>query len=64
MNIYSLVSIVTTVLTFLFFIGIVVWAYGRGRRGAFAEAANAPFAVPDETDPVSGVDANAAGRRP
>jgi cytochrome c oxidase cbb3-type subunit 4 len=59
MNIYSIVSIAATVLSFLFFIGIVVWAYSRGRRQAFAEAANAPFAVPDENDPRSGTDANA-----
>ena len=53
MNVYSLVSIVTTVLTFLSFLGIVAWAYSRRRKAAFAEAANAPFALPDELEPVA-----------
>jgi cytochrome c oxidase cbb3-type subunit 4 len=48
MNAYSLISIVTTVLTFLSFLGIVAWAYSRRRKAAFAEAANAPFALPDD----------------
>jgi len=53
MSIYSIVSIVTTVLSFVIFIGIVVWAYSRGRRKAFDEAANAPFALPDDAGPAS-----------
>ena len=48
MNIYSIVSIATTVLSFLAFLGIVAWAYSGQRRSAFAEAANAPFALPDD----------------
>ena len=32
-----------TVLSFIVFIGIVVWAYSRRRRRDFDEAANAPF---------------------
>jgi cytochrome c oxidase cbb3-type subunit IV len=48
MNIYSLASIVTTVLSFLAFIGIVAWAWSSRRREAFDEAANAPFALPDD----------------
>jgi cytochrome c oxidase cbb3-type subunit 4 len=48
MNVYSAISIATTVLTFAAFLGIVAWAYSRGRRAAFQEAANAPFALPDE----------------
>ena len=51
---YSIVGIATTVLAFVAFLGIVAWAYGRGRRRAFDEAANAPFALPDETDTRSG----------
>jgi cytochrome c oxidase cbb3-type subunit 4 len=50
MNIYSMISVATTVLTFVIFLGIVAWAYGKGRRQAFDEAANAPFALADETD--------------
>ncbi len=50
MNVYSLISIVTTVLTFLSFLAIVFWAYSRRRAVAFAEAANAPFALPDDAE--------------
>ena len=66
MSIYSIVSIVTTVLSFVIFIGIVVWAYSRGRRKAFDEAANAPFALPDDVGPASQQGAHRAlldGRR-
>jgi cytochrome c oxidase cbb3-type subunit 4 len=48
MNIYSILATATTVLSFLSFLGIVAWAYSRRRRDAFEEAANAPFALPDE----------------
>ena len=48
MNIYSIIGIAATVLTFLSFLGIVAWAYSSSRRAAFEEAANAPFALPDE----------------
>jgi cbb3-type cytochrome oxidase subunit 3 len=48
MNLYSMVGIATTVLAFLAFLAIVGWAYSRGRAAAFAEAANAPFALPDD----------------
>ena len=46
MNIYSILSVAATVLSFLSFLGIVAWAYSSRRRAAFAEAANAPFALP------------------
>jgi cytochrome c oxidase cbb3-type subunit 4 len=42
-----------TVASFLTFVGICAWAYSRRRREAFARAANAPFALPDET-PAAG----------
>jgi len=48
MNLYSFVSIAATVLSFLAFLGIVAWAYSRRRKAAFEEAANAPFALPDD----------------
>jgi cytochrome c oxidase cbb3-type subunit IV len=32
-----------TVLSFLAFVGIVVWAWSRRNRGAFDEAAQLPF---------------------
>jgi len=50
MNFYTILGTVTTVLAFVAFLGIVAWAWGSGRRKAFDEAANAPFALPDETD--------------
>ena len=50
MNIYSILSIAATVLSFLSFLGIVAWAYSGHRRAAFEEAANAPFALPEEGD--------------
>lgn len=36
----------TPVMLFIF-IGITLWAYSRGRRSAFDEAANLPFADQD-----------------
>ena len=48
MNLYTSISVAATVLSFVVFIGIVVWAYSRRRRSAFDEAANAPFALADE----------------
>ena len=43
-------SSVMTVVSFVTFIGIVFWAYSRKRKAAFDEAANAPFALPDDAD--------------
>jgi cytochrome c oxidase cbb3-type subunit 4 len=37
-----------TVVSFVTFLGIVAWAWSKRRREAFALAANAPFALPDE----------------
>jgi cbb3-type cytochrome oxidase subunit 3 len=48
MNIYSMIGTVTTVLSFLAFLGIVGWAYSKRRGPAFEEAANAPFALPED----------------
>jgi cytochrome c oxidase cbb3-type subunit 4 len=62
-NVYTIVSIATTMLAFVAFLGIVAWAYGSGRRQAFDEAANAPFALPDETDETPGEDSKGAGWR-
>jgi cytochrome c oxidase cbb3-type subunit 4 len=49
MNLFTSLSVAATVLSFVVFIGIVAWAYSGRRRPAFDEAANAPFALPDET---------------
>jgi cytochrome c oxidase cbb3-type subunit 4 len=40
-----------TVVMFLLFIGIVIWAFGSKRKRAFDEAANLPF---EEDDPLPG----------
>jgi cytochrome c oxidase cbb3-type subunit 4 len=49
MHIYSILASAMTVVSFILFIGIVMWAYSRRRRDAFREAALAPFAVPEDT---------------
>jgi len=48
-SLFVLLSSAMTVVAFVTFVGIVAWAYSRRRRDAFAQAANAPFALPDET---------------
>ena len=64
MNILSIVSIVTTVLSFLAFLGIVGWAYSKRRGPAFEEAANAPFALPEDGgDSGARASGNSAERR-
>ncbi len=50
MQIYSILSSVMTVVSFIVFIGIVAWAYSRHRREPYREAANAPFELPDEIE--------------
>ncbi len=54
MEIYSILGSITTVLSFFVFIGIVMWAWSKRRQPAFAEAANAPFALPDDGAPEAG----------
>ena len=49
-SLYSVFSSVLTVLSFVIFVGIVAWAWSKRRRAAFEEAANAPFALPDDVD--------------
>ena len=39
---------ITTVVAFVAFLAIVAWAYSGRRKAAFDEAANAPFALPDD----------------
>jgi cytochrome c oxidase cbb3-type subunit IV len=50
MEIYSVLGSISTVVSFLAFLGIVAWAYGKGRKQAFERAALEPFALPDETE--------------
>jgi len=45
----SLVHSIWTVVVFIVFIGIVIWAWSRGRRKQFDEAANLPF-MDDQND--------------
>ena len=45
----ALLGSITTVVGFVAFLAIVYWAYSRRRKAAFEEAANAPFALPDDT---------------
>ena len=45
---FPVLGSVTTVLAFVAFLGVVAWAYSKRRRAAFEEAANAPFALPDD----------------
>ncbi|HTP48317.1 MAG TPA: CcoQ/FixQ family Cbb3-type cytochrome c oxidase assembly chaperone [Casimicrobiaceae bacterium] len=51
MQIYSLIGSALTVVSFALFIGIVVWAWSKGRKQAFDAAALAPFALPDDLAP-------------
>jgi cytochrome c oxidase cbb3-type subunit 4 len=41
---------IMTVLMFVIFIGICVWAWSGKRKKEFEDAANLPFADEDETD--------------
>jgi len=49
MNAY--LNALSTVLAMLTFFGIVWWAYSTERQRANREAANLPFALPDESAP-------------
>ena len=51
MQIYSILASAMTVISFLVFLGIVAWAYSKRRKQSFEEAANAPFALPDDIPP-------------
>jgi len=46
----NLVRGVITALSFVAFIGIVVWAYRPSRKQRFEEAANLPFADDERAD--------------
>jgi cytochrome c oxidase cbb3-type subunit 4 len=61
MTLTTFLSSVMTVVSFITFIGIVMWAYSRKRRPSFDEAANAPFALPDDAVGVP-INAERGGR--
>jgi cytochrome c oxidase cbb3-type subunit IV len=65
MDITTLLHSIVTLITFVTFIGIVYWAYSRKRKPEFDEAANAPFALPDDAEgPASRPDPARGGRTP
>ena len=47
-NWIGILGSITTVVAFVAFLAIVVWAYSGRRKKAFDAAANAPFALPDD----------------
>lgn len=53
MDIVSVIGTTTTVVSFVAFVGVVVWAYSGRRKRAFDDAANAPFALPDDAGGVA-----------
>jgi cytochrome c oxidase cbb3-type subunit 4 len=48
MDWFTFLGSATTVVAMATFVGIVAWAYSKRRQRAFEEAANAPFALPDD----------------
>lgn len=46
---FATLSSIITVLAFVTFIGIVVWAMSRRQTKRFEAAAQLPFALPDES---------------
>lgn len=48
MDIVSVIGSTTTVVSFVAFVAVVAWAYSGRRKRAFEDAANAPFALPDD----------------
>ena len=50
MDTSSLLHSIMTLITFITFVGIVFWAWSRKRKPEFDEAANAPFALPDDAE--------------
>jgi cytochrome c oxidase cbb3-type subunit 4 len=50
----GLLGSITTVVGFVGFLAIVAWAYSSRRKAAFDEAAQAPFALPDDAVGPSG----------
>ena len=46
----NIVREAVTVISFIIFMGILVWAYGKGSKRNFDEAAMIPFEEHDELD--------------
>ena len=49
--IYTILASAMTVISFLVFIAICAWAYSKHRKQPYQDAANAPFALPDDLPP-------------
>jgi cbb3-type cytochrome oxidase subunit 3 len=49
MSVTAIISSITTVVTFVVFLLIVWWAYGLRKKRDFDDAANEPFALPEES---------------
>ncbi len=45
---FSDLRTIVTALSFIAFVGVVIWAYNGKQKAAFDEAANLPFADKDE----------------
>lgn len=60
MEMQTLLHSIMTLVAFITFVGIIVWAYSRKRKSAFEAAANAPFALPDD---AQGPESNAITAR-
>ena len=50
MDVVALLGSLTTIVSVVAFVAIVAWAWSKRRKQAFDEAANAPFALPDEAE--------------
>ena len=48
MDFVAVLGSVTTVVSVVAFVAIVAWAWSKRRRKDFDDAANAPFALPDD----------------
>jgi cytochrome c oxidase cbb3-type subunit 4 len=60
MDTSTLLHSIMTLITFITFVGIVAWAWSRNRKSEFDDAANAPFALPDD---AGGPDSTATAAR-
>jgi len=63
MDTSTLLHSIMTLITFITFVGIVLWAWSRKRKHEFSEAANAPFALPDDADGPETTAGSARGGR-
>ena len=61
MDIVAVIGSATTVVSFGAFVAIVAWAWSGRRKRAFDDAADLPFALPDDADAPQ---PREAGRRP